>query len=203
MYDPSGMPRAICEEAHSYHCNKLKVIATDHCYTKSKSRSKNVGTGSKSARSVDSTTVSSLFDLQQYGGSFTIVNMNNTMRKFLAVPGDGNCFFHSLSLAKHDDFSMGTHYRNLNCTSLKNWETWGSFSTIVTWSVINLQPDIYWNHMLDKHGWATATEIQAACALLNINISVWLRGISYSEEECRYIARYTEQPYTTNMHFIP
>ncbi len=188
---------------NSYHCNKLKVIATDHCCTKSKSRSKNVGTGSKSARSVDSTTVSSLFDLQQYGGSFTIVNMNNTMRKFLAVPGDGNCFFHSLSLAKHDDFSMGTHYRNLICTHIfENWETWVP-SVLLSHGQSFTTADIYWNHMLDKHGWATATEIQAACALLNINISVWLRGISYSEEECRYIARYTEQPYTTNMHFIP
>jgi hypothetical protein len=41
------------------------------------------------------------------------------------VPGDGNCFFHSLSFILNGDFSMSKNYRQLICTFiLQNWASW-------------------------------------------------------------------------------
>lgn len=39
------------------------------------------------------------------------------------VPGDGNCFFHCLSLALNGNFTMSSTYRQAICEHvLKNWD---------------------------------------------------------------------------------
>ena len=43
----------------------------------------------------------------------------------LQVPGDGNCFFHCLSLSLHGNFSKTSFYRNLICSHIaRNWDIW-------------------------------------------------------------------------------
>ena len=41
------------------------------------------------------------------------------------VPGDGNSFFHCLSMAIYGDYSRTREYRNIVChTIFNNWEDW-------------------------------------------------------------------------------
>ena len=57
--------------------------------------------------------------------SFSNISINETKFNVFPVPGDGNCFFHSLSLILNGDFSMSNNYRQLICTFiLQNWAFW-------------------------------------------------------------------------------
>jgi hypothetical protein len=50
------------------------------------------------------------------------ISINETKFNVFPVPGDGNCFFHSLSFILNRDFSMSNNYRQLICTFiLQNW----------------------------------------------------------------------------------
>jgi hypothetical protein len=98
---------------------------------------------------------------------------------FLAfqVPGDGNCFFHSLSLSLHGDFSKSKELRNIICGFIaNNWDQWKQKLVLLQDSVITKES--YINQMLNTNGWATAVEVEAASILLGCKIHVWLTGLN-------------------------
>ena len=53
---------------------------------------------------------------------------------------------------------------------------------------------LYWEHMLNKNDFATDSEVQ----LLNVNITIWMRGIVNNKIQRRYNTNYTELSYTTS-----
>ena len=64
-----------------------------------------------------------LFELRTYTGTYNTVTINEIKMKSLNVPGDGNCFFHSLSLSINGDFEQTHYYRLLICNYiLNNWD---------------------------------------------------------------------------------
>ena len=92
------------------------------------------------------------------------------------VPGDGNCFFNSLSLALNSDFTKSRHYRSVICMHVvRNWEIYKDLATI-THDLTRTCISLYCQHMLAQNGWATACEVRAACDVLQTNITICLKG---------------------------
>ena len=53
------------------------------------------------------------------------ISINETNVNVFPVPGNGNCFFHSLSLILNGDFSMSNNYTQLICSFIsQNWASW-------------------------------------------------------------------------------
>jgi hypothetical protein len=93
------------------------------------------------------------------------VPINETKFNVFPVPGDGNCFFHSLSFILNRDFSMSNNYRQLICTFiLQNWASWED--RILISPEHNMTTSVYIIVMLNGNGWATSSEIAAASLLL-------------------------------------
>lgn len=89
------------------------------------------------------------------------ISINETKFNIFPVPGDGNCFFHSLSLILNGDFSMSKNYRQLICTFiLQNWASWED--SILISHDHNMTQSVYTNVMLNGNGWATSSEIAVA-----------------------------------------
>jgi hypothetical protein len=101
------------------------------------------------------------------------ISINETKFNVFTVPGDENCFFHSLSLILNGDFSMSNNYRQLICTFiLQNWASWED--RILISHEHNITTSVYIIVMLNGNGWATSSEIVAASLLLDLEIDVWL-----------------------------
>ncbi len=114
------------------------------------------------------------------------------------VPGDGNCFFSCLSLALHNNTSMSTYYRNMICTHvIENWNSLQQ-SAICGHELVNKSVEEYRLQMITRCGWATISEITAACDILPINIEIWLKG-----RICNSETRQTLDVYTRNSHSSP
>lgn len=94
----------------------------------------------------------------------------------IRVPGDGNCFFSSLSVAINGNFSKTNLYRRLICTHVvENWELLKAIASIAH----DLQRPLvnnYFQLMLVENGWGSVCEVKAACDVLRTNITVWLKG---------------------------
>lgn len=89
------------------------------------------------------------------------------------VPGNGDCFFHCLSLELHgrDDFQL----KNKICNHVFN--NWASFEGDVhACHNSSLTKSTYLNFMLVQRNWASACEIKAASEILNQPIKVFLTG---------------------------
>ena len=95
-----------------------------------------------------------------------------------SVPGDGNCFFfHSLSLLKNGNTTNSSFYRNIICTHIiHNWQIWED--KIVHSHTNNMTVELYQQHMINRNGCATATEIETAANLFGLNINIWLQQSS-------------------------
>ena len=92
------------------------------------------------------------------------------------VPGDGDCFFHCLSLNIHGDFNNTGIFRNLICGSVyNNWSDWAEKVSI--YHSQYMTRDLYFEGMINGRWWATACDIEAASNLLDTTINVWLKGI--------------------------
>ncbi|CAG2201780.1 unnamed protein product [Mytilus edulis] len=77
------------------------------------------------------------------------------------VPGDGKCFFSSLSLAINGDFSQKHVYRSLSCSEMYN--NFYIYEDILKLSHYNnITRDIYLQTMVNGRGWATSCEISMA-----------------------------------------
>ena len=108
-------------------------------------------------------------------------------RKFgcIHIPGDGDCFFHCLSMALHRNLLQTSLYREQICNYIA--ENWNMYEYFVanSHSFVNCTLSNYKKHMLQQKGWATACEIQVACHLLNIHIDVWLKGSTFGPDLSR------------------
>lgn len=92
------------------------------------------------------------------------------------VPGDGNCFFSSLSVAINGNLSKSNHYRTIICTHIvENWELFKDLATVAH-DLHSPLASTYIQLMLAKNGWGTVCEVKAACDVLHTNITVWLKG---------------------------
>jgi hypothetical protein len=90
-----------------------------------------------------------------------------------SVPGDGNWFFHSPSLLINGNTTNSSFYRNIICTHIiHNWQI--GEDKIVHSHTNNMTVELYQQHMINRNGWVTATEIEAAANLFGLNINIWL-----------------------------
>jgi hypothetical protein len=51
----------------------------------------------------------------------------------------------------------------------------------------NMTVELYQQHMINRNGWATATEIQAAANLFGLNINIWLQQSSHCTLSSYYL----------------
>ena len=92
------------------------------------------------------------------------------------VPGDGNCFFHCLSLNLWGSFRRSFGLRKSICEHvLQNWVIWKDR----VWLCHGISdPRTYYLRMIQSNGYATTCEIQAASQVLRCTINVWFHGNS-------------------------
>ena len=91
------------------------------------------------------------------------------------VPGDGNCFFHCLSVLQAGDYSCTKEFRHQICqTIFNNWDEWHAKASLFHGPQITKYT--YWGTMLKCNGWATSCEIELAAKTLGWKINVWLKG---------------------------
>ena len=104
------------------------------------------------------------------------------------VPGDGQCFFHALSLAITGNISQSLVYRSLICSEIYN-----NFDFYEDQLKLSHHSNISWHAYRNKmvHGtqWSTSTEISVATRILQSIINTWLQGrdghnnICFTKEE--------------------
>ena len=117
-----------------------------------------------------------LFDLSHCSGPHSLQTIQDTVFTVWQVPGDGNCFFHALSLALYGNFFRSNYLRTLICTNvIENWDVWQDLA-LLSHDVAMNTPIRYHQHMMLKNGWATACEIKVACILLDVNIATYVEG---------------------------
>ena len=117
-----------------------------------------------------------LADIKNLPSQLTYVD-NNPFLSY-SVPGDGNFFFHSLSLLKNGNTTNSSFYRHIICTHiLHNWQIWED--KIFHSHTNNMTVELYQQHMINRNGWATAMELQAAANLFGLNINIWLQQSSH------------------------
>jgi hypothetical protein len=84
----------------------------------------------------------------------------------------------SLSLLKNGNTTNSSFYRNIICTHIiHNWQI--SEDKIVHSHTNNMTVELYQQHMINRNGWATVTEIEAAANLFGVNINIWLQQSSH------------------------
>ncbi|KAJ8316603.1 hypothetical protein KUTeg_005845 [Tegillarca granosa] len=130
-----------------------------------------------------------MFDLTKYMDPSTTITINGIGKTSFCTPGDGNCFFSSLSLAINGTFDLYSLYRSTICSHiLNNWDVWSDFVSLCHDGIHSKNE--YYRYMIINNGWATAPEVRAACEVLNINISVYVQGNANRR------TYFTEEPYT-------
>jgi len=104
------------------------------------------------------------------------------------VPGDGQCFFHALSLAITGNLSQSLVYRSLICSEIyNNFDFYEDQLKLSHHS--NISRHEYLNKMVHGNQWATSTEISVATRILQSNINILLQGrdghnnICFTKEE--------------------
>ena len=104
--------------------------------------------------------------LQIDGQPFELIN----------VPGDGNCFFHCLSLALHGNNTFVMFFRRLITQHIVyNWDTYKDMAELCHSKQFNSQYH-YWEFMTHTNSWATACEIKGACSVFHTNIVTFMQG---------------------------
>ena len=100
--------------------------------------------------------------------------------EILDVPGDGNCFFHCLSLFLYGDFHQSHNLRGSICRHI--FENWAQWENVVQNSHYGgIDQTLYYIDMLYNQDWATSSEVIAATHILQISITVWLKGTAKRE----------------------
>ena len=100
------------------------------------------------------------------------ISVNNIPYQIYPVPGDGDCFFHSLSLLVHGDLKNSFFFRNIICNHIAhNWSSWEQ--KVLRTHHSRMTHDMYVRTMVQGRDWATSTEIEVASILFNIQINVW------------------------------
>jgi hypothetical protein len=100
------------------------------------------------------------------------ISINNIPHQIYSVPGDVNCFFHSLSLLIHGDLKNSFFFRNIICNHIaQNWSLWEE--KVLRTHHSRMTHDMYVRTMVQGSGWATATEIEVASICFDLKINVW------------------------------
>lgn len=111
------------------------------------------------------------------------IEVNNTCYSVHDVPGDGNCFFHCLSLSLFGDFSQTEFYRQTICQHI--FDNWENFQTEV--ELHHQLPQLtrlhYMESMVLGREYAISCEIAVASRILHCNIHVWLRGVGRNKDK--------------------
>lgn len=95
------------------------------------------------------------------------------------VPGDGNCFYHCLSVCTAGDYSRTLQYRHQICQNIfRNWDNWQRRVSVAHGPDMTIYN--YWGKMLKLNAWATNCEIEVPAMILNCKINVWLKGTNSS-----------------------
>ena len=91
------------------------------------------------------------------------------------VPGDGDCFFHCLSVLNTGDISCSAKYRNDICFEIyTNVDKY--ISSVHLYHGENIDKENYAFCMINNKGWATSCEIEVADNVLGKTITIWLCG---------------------------
>jgi hypothetical protein len=138
-------------------------------------------------------TVRDLPDLirsKRQSSAITICHQNY---KSYNVPGDGNCFFHCLSLALHGHTRSTLIYRRQICQYIHS--NWDEQLRGITLHHELSQPtsDSYWTNMVIGNGYATVCEVEVATIIFGINITLFLEGTKKNKEICFHEQRFQEQ----------
>lgn len=142
-----------------------------------------------------------------------VLELEGSKYKVFAVPGDGDCFFNSLSLALFGNFSQTRNLRLTICSSVySNWAEWLP-DLNQGHDAVNVSPHKYYQHMILHNGWATVCEIKTASAMLRQKINVWLKvpkansslSVSSGCTLSQFGSEYTDKPpinvLLENQHF--
>ena len=143
-----------------------------------------------------------LYDLNKSTEDLTLIEkIHGTFYANIPVPGDGNCFFHCLSMSFYGNFEHSDYYRHLICKHIiKKWSFYEDFATL-THDLTGNKVELYKTQMLHKQGWATNCEISAACELLNVNIHVWLKGMKF-DKHLKRVASFHLSKYFAKLNTI-
>ena len=125
------------------------------------------------------------------GNEYTVTN----------VPGDGNCLFHCLSLALHDNRSYVHIFRQVISGAVAH--EWDFYKNMTEQSHAKqfLSANDYLFHMLVQNAWGTACEINAASKVLKANIVTFLQG-GRSNEVTYHEVRYTPESRTEKYIYL-
>ena len=117
------------------------------------------------------------------------------------VPGDGNCFFSSLSLAINGDFSQTHVYRSLSCSEIYN--NFYIYEDILKLSHYNnITRDIYLQTMVNGRGWATSCEISMASKITQSNINIWIQGTNLANKTVFTKEQYIHSPQSRTINIL-
>jgi hypothetical protein len=133
--------------------------------------------GSASVEGVSSTGSATAVKVPQLSDSlFESVDALQLSFHLLNVPGDGDCFFHCLSLGLIGDSSETHNYRlHVSRFVFENWFQWKDRASDGHGIDNARDKYTYWSHMATTRNYATTCEVQAACTLFKINLTVWLK----------------------------
>ena len=138
------------------------------------------------------------------------ISIQNCDYLVVNVPGDGNCFFHCLSLGLYGNFSRSDMLRYRICqTILKNWRQWENNVEIFHGPQITHQK--YRSSMLLLNDSANSCEIEAASEIFDCTINVWLKcannlfqliKIAHQETNSQHIALLLENNHFKLLHEV-
>ena len=189
---PMHTAEIACED--SYCANESHKQAETSSHDNSNHASASVAANqSKTNNSV------TLYNLSNHHGRKSLVFINTAIYTQWHVPGDGNCFFHCLSLALHGNCLYSQHYRQMICAHIvEHWDVWGDLAV----QSHNLQSNDsiqYTDTMVNRNEWATVCELKVACELLHVNIATWVKGQRLNDQN-QQIVHYTQEVHTSSTH---
>ena len=119
------------------------------------------------------------------------------------VAGDGQCFFHALSLAIAGNSSQSLVYRSLVCSEIyNNFDFYEDQLKLGHHS--NISRHAYLYKMVHGNQWATSTEsdISVASRILQSNINIWLQGRDAHSNICFTKEEYINSSLSRNVDLL-
>ena len=131
---------------------------------------------------------------------FVSIDASKLQFHLLNVPGDGDCFFHCLSLVLVGDSSETRNYRYTVCKYIyENWSEWKERAEAGHEIESVPDKDTYWAYMATSKQYATVCEVQASCELFNCSITVWLKArMCTNKERQTYSDKYIRTSFSGN-----
>jgi hypothetical protein len=116
------------------------------------------------------------------------------------VPGDGQCFFHTLSLAITGNLSQSLVYRLICSEIYNNFDVYEDQLKLSHHS--NISRHEYLNNMVHGSQWSTSTEISVATRILQSNINMCLQGRDGHNNICFTKEEYINSSLSRNMDLL-